>query len=113
MPRNRNERIGKLDRRITIQSYTETKNNFGEKEIAWEDEATVWASITYANKGTGEDMAAKRETAMTTVLFTIRFNSAYKDKKKRLSYDSQIYDIISVKEEGRRRFLIIEAQLKE
>ena len=32
MARNKKEQIGKLDRRIIIQSYTEVQNVFGEKE---------------------------------------------------------------------------------
>ena len=110
---NKREVIGKLDRRIVIQSYGENANEFGEKEISFSDLATVWARIEYQNKDTVEEFQAKRETAVTSVLFTIRYNAAYRSKKNRISYQSEIYDIISVVELGRRHYLKIEAQLKE
>lgn len=113
MGRNKNERIGRMDRRITVQGYTETKNDFGEKITDFTDLATVWAAIDYENKGTTEAYEATRETATTTVTFTIRYNKDYRNKKNRILYDEQLYDIISVKEDGRKRFLLLECELKE
>lgn len=111
---NRKTRFQKLDRRITLQGYAEVKNDYGEKEISFSDIATVWANVQYPNRGLSEAFHAQRETAVTTVLFTIRYNDSYKDKKNRILYNSQVYDIISIVEKGeRRQYLLIEAQLKE
>jgi SPP1 family predicted phage head-tail adaptor len=110
---NKKENIGRLDRRVTIQGYTENQNDFGEKEITFSDLATVWAKIEYQSKGTDEEFHAKRETAVTSVLFTIRYKADYRSKKNRIVYEGEVYDIISVRENGRRHYLIIEAKLKE
>ncbi len=112
--RRRNEKVIKLDREITIQSFTEVQNSFGEKEITFSDLATVRAAIEYGNRGTTEAFEAKRETATTSIFFTIRYHVDYKSKKNRIVYEAQNYDIISVIEAGaRRQYLKMEAQLKE
>lgn len=110
----RRDKVIKLDREITIQSFTEVQNSFGEKEITFSDLATVRAAIEYGNRGTTEDFEAKRETATTSIFFTVRYNSTYKSKKNRIVFEAQNYDIIAVIETGaRRQYLRIEAQLKE
>lgn len=103
----------KLDRRITFQFYTETQNQFGEKEVQFSNSYSCWAKIDYRDKSTTEDFQSKRETATTAVIFTIRWIKDLLDKKNRIQYNDQIYDIISIQEVGRRKYLKIEAQLKE
>lgn len=38
-------RAGRFRRRLTIQSRTETTNDYGETVWTWSDHATVWAGI--------------------------------------------------------------------
>ena len=106
-PHNSQERIGRLDRRITLRTYTESQNAFGEVRTNYEDLATVWAKIEY--KAASEQFHAHRETAKSTIFFTIRYRSDFFDKKNQIVFESRTYDIEAVREMGRRQYLEIEA----
>ena len=115
MRRNRNEQIGKLDRRISIEAYTETLSDSGAETLEWEELMMVWAGITYANNTAGhpERLESNRETAVTNIVFRIRYGKDFLDKKLRVIFDEKEYDIISITEDGRREFLNLSALLHE
>ena len=65
--------IGKLDRRITLQSLTQTQGEYGELIDTWSDVATVWANA-YAGAGK-EFVAARQVNAEVSMQFQIRYSN--------------------------------------
>jgi phage head-tail adaptor, putative, SPP1 family len=92
---------GKLDRRITLQRYGITYNQDNEPLEAWEDIATVWASVAYVSDG--EKIRAAQVGASVTVRFQIRYSSLVADlsAKDRVRFDGHIFDLSGVKPLGR------------
>lgn len=98
---------GKLDRRITLQTATQTRGAAGGFTSSWVDTATVWAE--YMPQGGREFRAAGALHAETSVLFRIRYRAAT-TADMRISFGGALYDIISIAEEGRREALLIQAK---
>ena len=116
MPKNGNISaivpIGSLDRKITIRQYVETQSGTGAVALAWSDLAEVWAAVNYGS-GT-EKFNADQERAFQGVTFIIRYNGSLSiDKKMRILYEGNEYDITAIVEMGRRKFWQIAAELRE
>ena len=94
---------------IVIQQTTETQDAYGELDDTWSTYATVWAD-KIEGKG-AERYSAAKETAFSPVVFMIRTDSGVTEKM-RISYDSKIYDIISVDKIGRRMMNLV-TELRE
>jgi SPP1 family predicted phage head-tail adaptor len=102
--------FGKLDRRIVIQSGTETVTSNGERTESWTTFHTCWAGLDY---GAGdEEYDAGQLTALNEIAFKIRYKSGVL-AKMRVSYDSFYYDILHVTEVDRQRYLIIKATKRD
>jgi len=99
-------RIGKLDQRLTIQSYTTAKNASGEDVLTWADIITVWCGIEF--KGGDEDFEAEQKVSTEVVEFTIRFRAL--TENNRIVYDSIKYDILSIEGNYRERYLKVKAK---
>jgi|GEM_PF-305713 len=99
--------IGRLDRRITIQANTVTRDSVGEAVDSWSNLDTVWARIIYEAGREGVDMQS--EVAQQQVTFIIRYRSDV-TPMHRITYDSEIYHIEAVKELPRRKGLEISAR---
>lgn len=110
---DKNERIGKLSEVITIQSATSEKDAAGGETTIWADLKTIWANVDYSQTGSDEKEESKRLTAFTTVTFTIRYDAELLDKKNRINYQSNLYDITAITELGRNQYLVISTELKE
>ena len=67
--------IGKLDRRVTLQSRSITRDTFGQEVIAWTTVAVVWA--WRAPLRATEFFAAAQVQAETTIKYRIRFTSLF------------------------------------
>lgn len=100
--------IGRLDKRITLQSYTATADAYGQKVETYSTLATVWAWVKYASGS--ERILANRETAVADCIFVIRYRSTVTEKT-RISYDSVLYDIIHIatSTDGRKRYMELTA----
>lgn len=92
----------RLDRKITLQRYTWTQDEYGAPVQAWTDIATVWAAKRDVSDG--ERVAAAEVSASITTRFQIRFDSSWSslNPKDRVVFDGRVYDIWGVKEIGRR-----------
>lgn len=100
-------RAGRLDRLITIQAATETKDSFGAVTQTWADEASVWANVKPLK---GEEYTASDAVnARRITVFIIRHRTV--TTLHRISYNGDIYDIVSVVEIGRREGLEILAEI--
>jgi SPP1 family predicted phage head-tail adaptor len=99
---------GKLDRRITIQERTVTRDSAGGETVTWVDRATVWAS---KNDVSGRDQLLANQMAATgLVRFWIRHRSDVVGTD-RIVYDDTAYDIQHIAEIGRREGLDILVKL--
>lgn len=108
-----NIKIGKLDRRITFRTATETQSTSGATVSTWADVATVWANVTSNGSG-NEKFVMEKETSFNRKFFTIRYRTDITEKMI-LFFESKEYDIKSIQEvDGtRRRFLKIQAEKRE
>jgi SPP1 family predicted phage head-tail adaptor len=95
-------RSGNLDRRVVIQTSTESQGSTGEVTPSWSTFATVWAS----RRDTlgSERVRAGAETAMADAVFRIRWLSGV-TAKMRLTEGSDVWDIVALAELGRREGL--------
>lgn len=103
--------IGKLDQRVTFQSYTETDDGAGGKLKAWANLSsvpTVWAHVKPG--GGFERFEEDRQTAMAMTTFTIR-NRTDVDERSRIVWNGENYNIRQIKRaSGREQYLAIVAE---
>lgn len=100
---------GEFDRRITIERYSATTNDFGEEVGAWTSLATVWAAK--ADIRDSERFIAQQVNSTITTRFVIRYLTKLTDlnPKDRLTHKGMLYGIVAVKEVGRREAIEITA----
>lgn len=93
---------GNLDRRITIQRYSETgQDGAGNQTLEWADLSTVRAGM---RQESGREFFAYGATnAERKVVFTIRPTDV--STEDRIVYDGQEHEIHSVRELGRNEGL--------
>lgn len=93
---------GKMDRRITLQRFTETRDSYNEPAKTWATLAVRWAA--YEPLTDGERFRAGETSAGASARFRIRYSAAVADlnAKDRLKLDGVTHEILHVKELGRR-----------
>lgn len=99
-----------LDRRITIQTVSRTRNSFGEAVDSYSTLAEVWASKMDDSANEGYEIG--QLTSVTQVTFVIRYLSTVKPDM-RVVYDSQTYIIRGVEEVGRKWGMRLKTELKQ
>lgn len=99
---------GSLDRQITIQSKVAATDSGGGYTETWSDVLVVWADR--ADQGSREFRAAGSVHAETTTLWKMRYRDGI-TAENRIKHGSQIFDIISVSEIGRKAGLQVQAKL--
>jgi len=98
---------GQLDRRVTFEQATTTRNTNGEEVYAWSTYATRWAGIEY---GGGSDVVnSDRLLSQMSVRFTVRYDSRI-NKSMRIKYKHWYYNIIKLTEQGRNDYLILDCE---
>lgn len=107
---------GRMDRRITFQTFTESADGAGEPVKTWANLAsnpTVWAEVlplALTNRGGGmEVFDAEQILGLADTRFRIRYRSDI-TVEMRIVYASVNYDIESVSEIGRREGVDIVAR---
>lgn len=105
------QKIGQLDQRITLQSYTLAPDGAGGQARTWADFASVPNVWAHVRPGAGgERFEEDRTTANTVTLFTIRYRSDV-DERHRIVWNSETYNIRQVKRaSNREHFLLIVAE---
>lgn len=102
---------GKLDRKIILQTPTESRGAQGGFTTTWANLATVWAQ--FIPNGSRDFYAASQIHSEARAAFRIRYYSGITGGD-RISYDGKLWDILGEPiEEGRRRFLLIAAKYAE
>lgn len=86
-------KIGKLQRRITIQEYVTARDSFGAEVPTWVDVATVWASVTPVSGK--EYFASAQVNAEATTKITMRYLAGI-TPKMRVVFEARTFEIISL-----------------
>lgn len=98
---------GRMDRKIELQRATVTRNGIGDTVKLWATYATVPASLKV--QPAGERVNGDKREGDNKAMFTIRYISGVLTSD-RLLYEAVNYDIINVREVGRRHLLEVEAR---
>jgi len=93
---------GTMDRRIVLQTATETRDDYGEPVPSWSTLATVWAR--YRALSGRERFVDDQIQATLEAEFVVRYRGDV-TPKQRISWDSETWQIEAVLEEGRREYL--------
>lgn len=104
---------GKMDRKIVLQRFTETLDSYNESVKTWATLATRRAS--YEPISDGERFRASETAANVSARFVIRYSSAVStlNPKDRLTFDGTVFEIVNVKEIGRREGFEITAGARD
>lgn len=102
--------IGKLDRRITLQALTVTRDSWNHPTESWEDVATVWA--TKSPRRALEPTEADQVVALELVDWYIRHRGDVQAGTTRLLEGGAVYDIRGVQEIGRAQGLRLVTELR-
>lgn len=97
-------KAGKLDRRITIQSRSNSIGASGFRSPSWSTHLTVWAN--FLQRAGKESTTDDNRTTSRTVEFKTRYFSTITNEM-RILYDSNYYKIEDIKEIQRQEGLII------
>ena len=92
-------RAGLLNKRVTIESATETRDSFGEPDKIWSTFATRWASIQYEEGR--EFFAAGADRTERPALIRMRHTSGITEKM-RVVHGSTVFQILAVENVGER-----------
>lgn len=99
---------GSLDRLVSLQSKTATKDAAGAPVLTWATYETVWARKV--EQGSREFRAFGETLAETTALFTVRYLSTI-TAEHRIICDSRTFEVVAPPlEQGRRELLLIQAK---
>lgn len=102
--------IGALDRRLILQAPSEIDDGAGGVTRGYAAATTLWASVTpLSMRG---DSEAERVGAVLRFRIVIRFRSDV-TTRHRLIDGTHIYRIVAVRENGRRRFIEIDAEERQ
>lgn len=103
---------GKMDRRITLERFVTSPDQHNEPVKIWTALATRAAS--YEPLSDGERFRAGETAATASARFVIRYAAKVADlnPKDRLTFGGVVYDIVRVKEIGRREGLEITANAR-
>ena len=97
----------RMDRRITIEADTGTRNEYGEVVQDWTELATVWAAVKQQSAREGFESAG--QVSEVEAAFTIRYRSDV-DSGCRVLFDGRYFDVTGVREVGRKGGLEIMAK---
>lgn len=95
-------RAGSLDRVITVQRQADTVNDYGQVVSSWGSIATLRAQLVQSS--TAEFMKGFGAGTETAVVFRCRFLAGV-TAADRVAYDGRIFNIVEIKELGRREGL--------
>jgi SPP1 family predicted phage head-tail adaptor len=102
-------RAGKLDRRIAIERQTQTVSPAGTVSSTWQAFVTARAEIV--QQSALEFLREHGEAERIALIFRIRWPSQPIVTTDRVQYQGAAYDLVEIKELGRRRGLELRCEL--
>jgi SPP1 family predicted phage head-tail adaptor len=107
--------IGKLDKRITIQSRSTTLDDYGQELNLWLDVATVWANVKpIGGREKLRSMAIESDLTHTVAIrYNVRFMPPTVADARRISYTTpagtRIFNITAARDvDEDRRYIIFD-----
>lgn len=98
---------GRRDRQIIIQRSTLSETVIGAPDETWSTLYTLWADVEPV--GGKEQLSSGREMSARLNRFRILYRAGITEKDK-ISYDGRAWDILTIRETGRREGLEITAE---
>jgi SPP1 family predicted phage head-tail adaptor len=86
---------GKLDKRITLQSQTETADGGGGFTVVWTDEITVWASISSPGARDIERLQAMKQQSEISHKVIIRYREGV-STAWRVKFGTRYFNIAAI-----------------
>lgn len=97
------DQAGQLDRRITLQTFSEATDSFGQEVKTYSTLTSVWANVKEKIGSEGED--GDMLAATKKVEFIIRYRTDV-NEQMRISYNSNTYKIQAIQNaDARKAFL--------
>ena len=96
---------GKMDRRITVQVRSLSKDAAGGRVESWSDAFQCWAELV--SNASNEGVTAGAERSSSDKQFRIRYRSNIESGTHRVLYQLKFYDITGIEEEGRQDRLLL------
>jgi len=97
-----------LDRKITLEERQETGDGAGGTIVEWVEVGTYWAGKEM--QSAQEALRAGSRFAEETIYFRTRWVAGVNASKFRVKYDGDTYDIVGVREIGRREGLELQTE---
>lgn len=105
---------GKLDRRVTFQKKTETSDSYGANIVSsWADSFSTFAQVIEMDgkEVFGTDQDATQKISRANVKLRIRHRTDINVSEYRFIHNSNIYDVFSISELGRKDGLMVLGEL--
>ncbi len=109
MKYNKNEIIGRMRDRITIQNVTRSKSDTGYASESWADSAIVWANAESKLPPSNETVIDGKNTAKNISDFTIRYTTSI-DEESRIIWNDKLYQVRNIKVSHDRRFISFQGE---
>lgn len=101
-------RAGKMDRSITVQSFTSSVNEYGTPIETWTDVATVRAQIIQSST---EEFLTNGASDTTSIIFRAR-HFAGVTTSSQVVYEGETFNVREITEIGRRKGLDLRCDRK-
>ncbi len=105
----------RLDRLITIQQEVITRGDFKEEKITWQDLTQAWAEVQFAQgreQGVPTSGHNKQQQGIQPVHFIIRYRADL-DKRMRIIWEGEVYEITAIQEIQRRHWIRITTEQRD
>lgn len=106
---NKNEIIGRMRDRITIQNVTRSKSDTGFASESWADLTTVWANAESKLPPSNETVIDGKNTAKNISDFTIRYTTGITEES-RIIWNDKLYQLRNIKISHDRRFISFQGE---
>jgi len=101
-----------FDRQITLQFATTGKSASGEPTLTYGGDVPTWARVEPVSGREYYAAPADQLVALDVLRFRIRFRDDVRPRTAQIVYQGRVYNIRSVAEVRRRRWLEVEADCK-
>jgi SPP1 family predicted phage head-tail adaptor len=103
------DNIGDMRHRLSLRTFTTSRNAAGEELRSWGELAEVWGAVEHKTGGSGEGEQGAQTVGQTSVLFRIRHRTDLNEKMI-IVWNSKAWNIRSLLPDYDKTYLVIEAE---